>query len=110
MWPESWTSEEEDPISSKLQHCWDQPECWEESRWLEGTCSHSDSSERPSVNAGVKTPQEYKISNDKHQGCPPGKILGTILEMNEGKTSINGPEAKKADDDAQSLTSETCKT
>ena len=39
--------------SSKLQHCWDQPEYWEESWRLEETC-HSNSNEKPLTNAGVK--------------------------------------------------------
>ena len=39
----------------------------------------------------------YIISS---MGCPPCKILGTILEVNEGRTSTNEPENKKAHDDA----------
>ena len=27
----------------------------------------------------------------KHLGCPPCKVLGTILEVDEGRTSTNGP-------------------
>ena len=34
-----------------------QPEYWEESWRLEGTCCHSNSSERPSANAGEKNSQ-----------------------------------------------------
>ena len=41
----------------------------------------------------------------KYLGSPPCKIFGTILKMDKGRTQINGPEDKKADDDAQSLTS-----
>ena len=37
---------------------------------------------------------------DKHQGWPPCKILRTILEMDKGRTWINGPENKKINDDA----------
>ena len=44
---------------------------------------------------------------DKHQGCLPCHLLGTILEMDKGKTSTNGPEDKKAKSNTQDLTSET---
>ena len=40
------------------------------------------------------------IKSIKKQDCPPRKILGTILEMDEGRTSINGPEDMKAYYDA----------
>ena len=43
---------------SKQQHCWDQPEYSEESGSLEVTCSHSDSNEKPSTNAGMKNSQK----------------------------------------------------
>ena len=46
------------------------------------------------------------LIRDKNLDCPPYKILGTILEMNEERTPTNGAEEKKADDDAQGLTSE----
>ena len=36
---------------SRLQHCWDWPESWEESWRSEETCCHSDSSGRPPANA-----------------------------------------------------------
>ena len=39
---------------SKKQHYGDRPEYWEECRRLEETCCHSNSSEKPSANAGVK--------------------------------------------------------
>ena len=45
----------------KLQHCWDRPEFWEESRTLEETCYHSDSSEKPLANADRKTCNNYWI-------------------------------------------------
>ena len=41
----------------KLQHYWERPEYWEKSRRLEETCCHSNSSERPSADAGVKNSQ-----------------------------------------------------
>ena len=36
---------------------------------------------------------------------PPCMILGSILEMDEGRTQTNGPEDKKDNDDTQCLTS-----
>ena len=39
---------------SKLQHCWERPEYWEESWGLEETLCPSGSSERPSAKADVK--------------------------------------------------------
>ena len=41
---------------------------------------------------------------DKNLDCPTSKILGSILEIDEERT--NEPEDKKANDDAQGLTSE----
>ena len=41
--------------SSKLLDYWERPEYWEQSWKIEGTCCHSNSSERPSANADVKT-------------------------------------------------------
>ena len=49
-------ADEERP--SKLLHYWKQPEYWEESGRLEKTCCHSNSSERPLVNADVKNSNE----------------------------------------------------
>ena len=49
--------------------------------------------------------QQKSLQRNKHLGCPPCKILGTILEMDEGRTSTNGPEDKKTNDDAQGVTS-----
>ena len=40
------------------QHYLDRPEYWEESWRLEKTCCHSNSSEKPSANAGVKNSQK----------------------------------------------------
>ena len=40
------------------------------------------------------------LLRDKYLGCPPRKILGTILKVEEGKTSTNGPMNKKTHDDA----------
>ena len=39
-------------------------------------------------------------SKDKHLGCSPCKILRSILEVVERRTSTNGPENKKTNDDA----------
>ena len=51
---------------SKLQHYWDRPEYREESCRLEETSSHSDSSGKPSANAGVKKSQmSIMIKTDK---------------------------------------------
>ena len=44
-------------ILSKLLHCWDRPEYWEESWILEETCCHSNSSEKSIANSGVKNSQ-----------------------------------------------------
>ena len=44
----------------KIQHYWDRLEYWEESWRFEETCCHSNDSERPSVNAGVKNSQKSK--------------------------------------------------
>ena len=46
---------------SKRQRYWERPEYWEESRRLEETCCHSDSSEKPSANADVKSSNEWII-------------------------------------------------
>ena len=50
-----------------------------------------------------QTNEEISLSQDSHQmdknlGCPSGKILRTIVEMDEGRTSINGPNNKKVND------------
>ena len=37
---------------------------------------------------------------DGQLDCPPCMIPGTILEMDEGRTSINGSENKKTNNDA----------
>ena len=41
---------------SKIQHCWEWAEYWEESWRLEETCWHSNASEKPLVNVDVKNP------------------------------------------------------
>ena len=46
---------------SKRQHYWERPEYWEESWRLEETCCYSDSCEKPSVNADVKSSNEWII-------------------------------------------------
>ncbi len=43
---------------SNLQHYWERPEYWEESRRLEETCCHSNSSEGPSANTDGKNSNE----------------------------------------------------
>ena len=52
-----WKSEEE-LRPSRILHCCNLPEYSEESWRPEETCCHSDSSERPSANADVKTQKE----------------------------------------------------
>ena len=52
-------------------------------------------------------PNETKnFIKDKHLGCLPFKILGTILKMEKWKTRKNGTEEKKITEDAQGLISE----
>ena len=46
---------------SKRQHCWGRPEYWDECWRLEETCSHSNSSEKPSANTDVKNSKGVKI-------------------------------------------------
>ena len=46
---------------SKWQQCWERPEYQEESWRLEETCCLSDSSEKPSANADVKSSNEWII-------------------------------------------------
>ena len=46
---------------SKRQRYWERPEYWEESWRLEETCCHSDSSEKLSANADVKSSNEWMI-------------------------------------------------
>ena len=48
--------------TSRLQHCCDQPEYWEECRKPEETCCHSDSGESTPANAGVKRSKIITIS------------------------------------------------
>ena len=45
---------------SKLLHCRERPEYWEESWRLEETCCHSNFRERPSANVDVKNSQGVK--------------------------------------------------
>ena len=54
----------------QLQHCWDRPEYWEAYWRLAGTCSHSNSSEKPSANAGLKN---SKRSNNNRELSRPGE-------------------------------------
>ena len=48
------------------------PEYWEESRRLEETCCHSNTSERPSVNADVKNSQGVNNDNNNFLFSPIG--------------------------------------
>ena len=43
---------------------------------------------------------EISSKGENHLGCNSRKILGTILEVNEKRTSTNDPEKKKTYDDA----------
>ena len=43
--------------------------------------------------------QRYHQWN-QHEDCHPCKILGTLLEMDEGRNSSNKPKGKKANEDA----------
>ena len=49
---------------SKRQHYWERPEYWEESWRLEETCCHSNSREKPPVNADVKNSKGVNNKND----------------------------------------------
>ena len=51
---------------------------------------------------GSRNPTQLQESHhsDKHQDCLPCKILGTILEIDEGRSSANRPKNKKAYKDA----------
>ena len=42
-----------------------------------------------------QTIYKKSYSRDKHLGCAPNKIIETILEVNEGRTSTNGLENRK---------------
>ena len=51
-----------------------------------------------------KTTWKQTISQKSHQwykylGCPPPNLLGIVLEVDEGRTSTNGPENKRNHDD-----------
>ena len=49
--------------------------------------------------------QQESHKKVKHLGCPPCKIIGTILEIDDGRTSTNEQEDKKVND-VLGLTSE----
>ena len=53
---------------SKWQHYWEQPENREESWRLEKTCSHLNSSEKPSAKTDVKNSQG--VNNDNNRFDP----------------------------------------
>ena len=42
-----------------------------------------------------QTIKQKSCQKDKYQDCTPHNILGTILKVDERKTSTNGPENKK---------------
>ena len=45
-----------------------------------------------------QTTKQKSHQKDKHLGCSPCKILWAILELDKGRTSTNGPENKKTND------------
>ena len=45
-------------------HYWERPEYWEDSWRLEETCCHSNSSEKPSANADVKSSNNDNNNNN----------------------------------------------
>ena len=47
-----------------------------------------------------KARQQESNQRDKQFGCPPWKIVGTILKMDNGGSQTNGQEDKKTNDDA----------
>ena len=49
-----------------IKHYWERPEYWEESKRLEETCCHSNSSERPSANTDVKNSQWVNNNNNNN--------------------------------------------
>ena len=86
---------------SKLQHCWERPEYWEESWKLEETCCHSYSSERPSANADVKKSKGVNNNNNnnnnnnlsnKKGGSGPTKfqdsVYASIQRLDERKKKV----------------------
>ena len=48
----------------------------------------------------VKMKEKKSHQRDKYLGCPSRKILGTILKVDQRRTSTNGPGNKKTHDDA----------
>ena len=57
----------------------------------------------PQVNekaSQIQTLQQKSHQRDQHLDCPPCKMLKTIHKMDKERTSINGPEDKKANDNA----------
>ena len=67
--------------SFKLLHNWDRPEYWEESWKLEGTCCHSNSSERPSANADVKKSQGVNYNNNDNMSLDLARALKKLWNM-----------------------------
>ena len=63
---------------SKRQHYWERPEYWEESERLEGTCCHSNSSERPSDVADVKNSKNNN-NNNKYVPLEPLILMRKLL-------------------------------
>ena len=54
---------------SKQQHYWRRPEYWEESCWLEETCCHSNSSEKPLAYAERKNCKRVYNHQQKKRTC-----------------------------------------
>ena len=48
----------------------------------------------------TKVNRRNLIKSNSHMGCPTGKILRTILEVDKRRPSTNGPENKKTNDNA----------
>ena len=69
---------------SKRQHYWERQEYCEDSRRLEETCCHSNSSERPSVNADVKNSKGVNNSNNNNNNNNNDDI-DTILTLEREK-------------------------
>ena len=55
--------------------------------------------QRNEKTSGNQAEQQESHQRNKHLGCSTWKILETILEMDEGRTSTNATENKKANDD-----------
>ena len=65
---------------TKLQHCWNWPEYWEQSWKPEETCYHLVSSERTPVNTCVKNSQGVKYEAHFNTLCL--KLIGHLSDRN----------------------------